>query len=95
MGSKEIWNLGYRQGFAFIGILGRSDPQEKIGINQQAQVTSVMRVQTKPTIQAETFRYPKKVEMRIDQEMEDAFDLGVEKVVGDSGAAGQIPGSKS
>ena len=24
MGSKEIWNLGYRQGFSFIGINGQN-----------------------------------------------------------------------
>jgi len=25
MGSKEIWNVGYRQGFTFIGVAGRKD----------------------------------------------------------------------
>lgn len=28
MGSKEIWNLGYRCAFAFVGVSGRKDPSE-------------------------------------------------------------------
>ena len=41
MGSKEIWNLKYRQGFAFIGTTGksgciekRSDEKEKAVVTQ-------------------------------------------------------------
>lgn len=29
MGSNEIWNLGYRCGFVFIGKLGKKDAVEK------------------------------------------------------------------
>ena len=35
MGSKEIWKLGYRQGFAFIGVLsGKDEFQEKRAAHQ-------------------------------------------------------------
>ena len=39
MGSKEIWNLGYRQGFAFIGISGREEVNEKRAIQTEDQVS--------------------------------------------------------
>ena len=30
MGSQEIWNLEYRQGFAFIGIIGKTREERKL-----------------------------------------------------------------
>ena len=46
MGSKEIWTLSYRRGFAFIGISGRTDCKEKRAHTKQekVEVTQVFRV---------------------------------------------------
>ena len=46
MGSKEIWNLAYRQGYAFIGISGRKDGQDKRspGANGEVAVSQVFLV---------------------------------------------------
>ena len=43
MGSKEVLELGYRQGFAFIGIRGRRKPNEmrSIRAEDQASVTQI------------------------------------------------------
>ena len=38
MGSKEIWNLEYRHGFAFIGIHGKNDVHEKVAKSKKHQV---------------------------------------------------------
>ena len=35
MGSKEIFNLAYREAFAFIGVMGRlANPNEKRGFSE-------------------------------------------------------------
>lgn len=39
MGSKEIWNLDYRQGFAFIGITGRKEFKEVRAFERKEAVT--------------------------------------------------------
>lgn len=40
MGSQEIWNLGYRQGFAFIGVFGSEGGcLEKRALNVGDQVS--------------------------------------------------------
>ena len=41
MGSREIWNLEYRCGFSFIGVVGRQEATEKraIGKDNKVQVT--------------------------------------------------------
>ena len=41
MGSREIWKLGYRQGFAFIGQIGRKseDPIEKRALSKTEEVS--------------------------------------------------------
>lgn len=39
MGSEEIWNLGYRCGFSFIGISGRRQAMEKRGMCAKDQVS--------------------------------------------------------
>ena len=33
MGSKEIWNVKYRDGYAFVGVSGRSVARDKRGEN--------------------------------------------------------------
>lgn len=38
MGSKEIWNVEYRQGFSFIGILGRNKVNEKRAIEKSEPI---------------------------------------------------------
>lgn len=39
MGSKLIWRLGYRKSFAFIGVLGKKDPIEDLGIRCKSVAT--------------------------------------------------------
>lgn len=39
MGSKEIRNLEYRQGFSFIGVAGRTTPEEKRSTNLEESVS--------------------------------------------------------
>lgn len=39
MGSKEIWKLRYRQGFAFIGTTGKSKPNEERAVREEDQVS--------------------------------------------------------
>lgn len=49
MGSKEIWNLFYRQGFAFVGVKGRkecvearagADPKSHVEVTQVFAVSN-------------------------------------------------------
>ena len=57
MGSKEIWNLQFRQGFAFIGITGRTDSVEKRAAQTgQATATAVFKVHTIETTRKEAER---------------------------------------
>ena len=44
MGSQEIWNLGYRQGFAFIGIMGEKKANEMRALEsyQTVSVTQIL-----------------------------------------------------
>ena len=46
MGSKEVWNLEYRQGFSFIGVNGEWDAIEKRAnkVTDQVSVTQVFEV---------------------------------------------------
>ena len=39
MGSTEIWHVGYREGFAFIGVSGRQDAVEKRARVRQYEVS--------------------------------------------------------
>lgn len=39
MGSSEVWNLEYRQGFAFVGVSGRFQAAEKKAESKFDQVT--------------------------------------------------------
>ena len=39
MGSKEVWNLEYRHGFAFIGVSGRNEASEIRAKDGQDEVT--------------------------------------------------------
>ena len=43
LGSNAIWDLKYRDAFAFIGISGHQDAQEKMS-NDEVQITSFFRV---------------------------------------------------
>ena len=48
MGSKEIWNLGYGESFAFIGIHGEknySNESRGIKAEDDAQVTQIFQVE--------------------------------------------------
>ena len=49
MGSTVIWDLKYRESFAFIGTLGRKECQEKKGANlsEKVQLTWVLNVKRK------------------------------------------------
>jgi len=40
MGSSEIWKLKYREGFSFIGILGKRKANEKRANDKRDQVTA-------------------------------------------------------
>ena len=46
MGSKEIWKLTYRNGFAFIGVSGRNECNEKVAgkITDEVQLTQIFQV---------------------------------------------------
>lgn len=46
MGSTEIWQLEYRQAFAFIGVMGKSECTEKrsSNIKDRASVTQIFEV---------------------------------------------------
>ena len=46
MGSEEIWNLEFRHGFAFIGVIGKSHPNEKRAkrVNIAVGVTQIVNV---------------------------------------------------
>ena len=52
LGSTEIWNLSYRQGFAFIGVHGKADCQEKRAINlkDSVSVTRIFQCVQKPRL---------------------------------------------
>jgi hypothetical protein len=52
MGSQEIWNLGYRQGFTFIGVAGRKDFQETRAVTKAAQATATQLFQVKVDLPA-------------------------------------------
>lgn len=39
MGSKEIWNVQYRQGFTFIGLSGKNEAHEKRATRKEDQVS--------------------------------------------------------
>ena len=39
MGSKNIWKLGYRCGFAFIGVIGQKSAIEQVGSNKNMPVS--------------------------------------------------------
>ena len=48
MGSKEIHQLKYREGFSFIGILGKRKANEKRANDKRDQVTAAQIFETNP-----------------------------------------------
>ena len=53
MGSKEIWNLGYRQGFSFIGVIGRRDAVERRARAKKDRVSIAQLFKLNPDFKAD------------------------------------------
>lgn len=57
LGSKEIWNLEYRQGFAFVGLSGKVEANEKraLDIKDRVRVTQVFQINARTMDQETSF----------------------------------------
>ena len=59
MGSREIWDLQYRQAFAFIGIFGEDKVTEKRGcqVEEQVSINQLFETSVKPVEQTLPYQY--------------------------------------
>ena len=82
MGSKEIWKVQYRYGWAFIGINGKKEPMEKRSIfgSEQAYATQIFQLSV-------TLADPAEIAMEL-EESDDQSNAGNE----DGGGETETPG---